>query len=106
VLAGFIRVVEAPLLEAFAGPQHQPPPQPPAGFPRAGRHRPNWHAGVPESGCTVHWVNAEIDGGAHLARRVARASDDTLESFAQKIPRRRACAAAAVIARLSETLPR
>ena len=62
---------------------------------------------MPESGCTVHWVNAEIDGGAHLGQsRVARAADDTLESLAQNIHAAEHALLPAVIARLSETLPR
>ena len=63
------------------------------------------YAGVPEAGCTVHWVNAEIDGGAHLGQtRVAREPADTLETFAQKIHAAEHALLPAVIARLSETL--
>ena len=64
-----------------------------------------WNAGVPEAGCTVHWVNAEIDGGAHLGQtRVTREAADTLESFAHKIHAAEHALLPAVIARLSETL--
>jgi phosphoribosylglycinamide formyltransferase-1 len=60
---------------------------------------------VPEAGCTVHWVNAEIDGGAHLGQtRVPREPADTLETFAQKIHAAEHALLPAVIARLSETL--
>ena len=60
---------------------------------------------MPEAGCTVHWVNAEIDGGAHLGQtRVAREPADTLDTFAQKIHAAEHALLPAVIARLSETL--
>jgi phosphoribosylglycinamide formyltransferase-1 len=41
VLAGFMRVIKAPLLDAehFRWPHHQPSPEPPARLPRPRRHR-------------------------------------------------------------------
>ena len=60
---------------------------------------------LPEAGCTVHWVNAEIDGGAHLGQtRVTREAADTLQSFSHKIHAAEHALLPAVIARLSETL--
>jgi len=107
VLAGFMRVIKAPLLEAFAGRIINLHPSLLPAFPGLDGIGQAWNAGVPESGCTVHWVNAEIDGGAHLGQsRVARAADDTLESFAHKIHAAEHALLPSVIARLSETLPR
>lgn len=86
VLAGFMRVVKAPLLEAFAGRIINLHPSLLPAFPGLDGIGQAWRAGVPESGCTVHWVNAEVDGGAHLGQsRVRREPDDTQESFAAKI---------------------
>ena len=107
VLAGFMRVIKAPLLEAFAGRIINLHPSLLPAFPGLDGIGQAWNAGVPASGCTVHWVNAEIDGGAHLGQsRVARAADDTLESFAQKVHAAEHALLPTVIARLSEALPR
>jgi len=86
VLAGFMRVVKAPLLEAFAGRMINLHPSLLPAFPGLDGIGQAWRAGAPESGCTVHWVNAEVDGGGHLGQsRVQREPDDTQESFAAKI---------------------
>lgn len=86
VLAGFMRVVKAPLLEAFAGRIINLHPTLLPAFPGLDGIGQTWRAGVPEGGCTVHWVTAEVDGGTHLGQtKVTRTSDDTLETFADKI---------------------
>jgi phosphoribosylglycinamide formyltransferase-1 len=86
VLAGFMRVVKAPLLEPFAGRIINLHPTLLPAFPGLDGIGQTWRADVPAGGCTVHWVTAEVDGGAHLGQtEVTRTSDDTLESFAQKI---------------------
>jgi phosphoribosylglycinamide formyltransferase-1 len=105
VLAGFMRVIKAPLLEAFPGRIINLHPSLLPAFPGLDGIGQAWNAGVPEAGCTVHWVNAEIDGGAHLGQtRVAREATDTLESFAHRIHAAEHALLPAVIARLSETL--
>ncbi len=107
VLAGFMRVIKAPLLEAFAGRIINLHPSLLPAFPGLDGIGQAWNAGVPESGCTLHWGNGEIDGGARLGHcRVARAADDTLEWFAHKIHAAEHALLPAVIARLSETLAR
>jgi phosphoribosylglycinamide formyltransferase-1 len=104
VLAGFMRVIKAPLLEAFPGRIINLHPSLLPAFPGLDGIGQAWNAGVAVSGCTVHWVNAEIDGGAHLGQsRVERTPDDTLESFARKIHAAEHALLPAVIARLSET---
>jgi phosphoribosylglycinamide formyltransferase-1 len=105
VLAGFMRVIKAPLLEAFSGRIINLHPSLLPTFPGLDGIGQAWAANVPEAGCTVHWVNAEIDGGAHLGQtRVRRTPDDTLESFANKIHAAEHTLLPAVIARLSESL--
>ncbi len=105
VLAGFMRVIKAPLLDAFAGRIINLHPSLLPAFPGLDGIGQAWNAGVPEAGCTVHWVNAEIDGGAHLGQsRVRREPTDTLETFAHKIHAAEHALLPAVIARLSETL--
>jgi phosphoribosylglycinamide formyltransferase-1 len=105
VLAGFMRVIKAPLLDAFTGRIINLHPSLLPAFPGLDGIGQAWNAGAPEAGCTVHWVNAEIDGGAHLGQtRVTREAADTLESFAHKIHAAEHALLPAVIARLSETL--
>lgn len=104
VLAGFMRVIKAPLLAAFAGRIINLHPSLLPAFPGLDGIGQAYKAGVLEAGCTVHWVNAEVDGGAHLGQsRIRRESADTLESFAEKIHAAEHALLPAVIARLSET---
>ena len=86
VLAGFMRVLKAPLLDAFPGkiinlhPSILPSFQGLDGIGQA------WRYGVALSGCTVHFVNSAVDGGAIIDQvAVRREKDDTLETFSQKI---------------------
>lgn len=86
VLAGFMRVLKAPLLDAFPDriinlhPSLLPSFQGLDGIGQA------WRYGVAVSGCTVHFVNSELDRGAIIDQAVVRReSGDTLESFARKI---------------------
>ena len=73
VLAGFMRVVKAPLLEPFAGRIINLHPTLLPAFPGLDGIGQTWRAGVPEGGCTVHWVTAEVDGGGHLGQARSRA---------------------------------
>jgi phosphoribosylglycinamide formyltransferase-1 len=106
VLAGFMRVVKAPLLEAFAGRMINLHPSLLPAFPGLDGIGQAWRAGVAEGGCTVHWVNAEVDGGAHLGQsRVRREPADTQESFAAKIHAAEHALLPKVIAELAERPP-
>ena len=105
VLAGFMRVIKAPLLEAFSGRIINLHPSLLPAFPGLDAIGQAWTAGVNESGCTVHWVNADIDGGAQLGQsRVSRELGDTLESFSKKIHAAEHALLPAVIAQLSQTM--
>ena len=104
VLAGFMRVVKEPLLSAFPGRILNLHPTLLPDFPGLDGIGQTWRAGVPEGGCTVHWVTAEIDAGAHLGQaRVPRRPDDTLESFSARIHEAEHRLLPEVIARLSES---
>ena len=105
VLAGLMRVIKAPLLQSFPGRIINLHPSLLPAFPGLDGIGQAWRAGVAESGCTVHWVNAEIDGGAHLGqKKVSRDASDTLETFADKIHAAEHQLLPAVIAQLSQTL--
>ncbi|MCR5183211.1 MAG: phosphoribosylglycinamide formyltransferase [Opitutales bacterium] len=86
VLAGFMRVVKAPLLEAFPGKIINLHPSILPSFPGLDGIGQAWRYGVRYSGCTVHYVNATVDGGSIIDQAVVRREpQDTLESFEQKI---------------------
>jgi phosphoribosylglycinamide formyltransferase-1 len=86
VLAGFMRVIKAPLLDAFKNKIINIHPSLLPSFPGLDGIGQTWRAGVNEGGCTVHWVTAEVDGGLHLGQtKVSRENSDTLETFTDKI---------------------
>lgn len=78
VLAGYMRIVTPLLLEAFpAGVINIHPSLLPA-FPGIDAVRQAWDYGVKTVGCTVHFVDAQVDHGpiiAQSAMRVAPATD-------------------------------
>jgi len=103
VLAGFMRVLKAPLLGAFPRRILNLHPSLLPDFPGLDGIGQTWRSGAAEGGCTVHWVTAEVDGGAHLGQsRVARRPDDTLETFAARIHEAEHRLLPEVIARLAE----
>jgi len=86
VLAGFMRVIKAPLLEAFGGRIVNLHPSLLPAFPGLDGIGQAWRYGVKVSGCTVHYVDATVDGGKIIGQSVVlRTDDDTPESFAEKI---------------------
>lgn len=106
VLAGFMRVLKAPLLRAFPRRIINLHPSLLPDFPGLDGIGQTWRAGAAEGGCTVHWVTEEVDGGTHLGQaRVARRPDDTLDSFAGRIHAAEHRLLPEVIARLSEGSP-
>jgi len=63
VLAGFMRVIKAPLLRAFPGRILNIHPSLLPEFKGLAAWKQALEAGVPETGCTVHWVDDSLDGG-------------------------------------------
>jgi phosphoribosylglycinamide formyltransferase 1 len=102
VLAGFMRVLKAGFLGAFAGRIINLHPSLLPAFPGLDGIGQALRAGVPETGCTVHRVNAEVDGGEILAQaRVPILPGETPESLAAKVHAAEHQLLPAVIARLS-----
>jgi phosphoribosylglycinamide formyltransferase-1 len=64
VLAGYMRVVKEPLLSAFAGRIINIHPSLLPAFKGLRAWEQALAAGATETGCTVHHVNGEIDGGS------------------------------------------
>jgi phosphoribosylglycinamide formyltransferase-1 len=86
VLAGFMRVIKAPLLEAFPGRILNIHPSLLPAFRGLEAWRQALEAGVPEAGCTVHLVDAGVDTGKILGQsRVPVLSGDTAETLHVRI---------------------
>ncbi|MBM3854679.1 MAG: phosphoribosylglycinamide formyltransferase [Verrucomicrobia bacterium] len=103
VLAGFMRVLKPAFLNAFAGKIINLHPSLLPSFPGLDGIGQAWRRGVKITGCTVHSVTAEVDGGPILDQAAVRLeTGDTLESLAEKIHAAEHALLPAVIARLSE----
>ncbi len=86
VLAGFMRVIKAPMLETFPGRIINLHPSLLPAFPGLDAIGQAWRAGVRYGGCTVHFVDATLDGGRIVDQAaVRREDDDTPESFEAKV---------------------
>jgi phosphoribosylglycinamide formyltransferase-1 len=102
VLAGFMRVLKPRFLAAFAGKIINLHPSLLPAFPGLDGIGQALRSGVKETGCTVHGVTAEVDGGPILAQtRVAIETSDTLETLTDKVHAAEHELLPAVIARLS-----
>ena len=85
-LAGFMRVVGAPLLEAYPNAVVNIHPSLLPAFPGVDAQRQALDYGVKVSGVTVHLVTPELDGGPIvLQRTVPVLADDTVDSLASRI---------------------
>lgn len=102
VLAGFMRVLKARFLTTFAGRVINLHPSLLPAFPGLDAIAQAWRRGVRVTGCTVHLVTAEVDGGPILDQAAVRIeSEDTLESLTAKVHAAEHALLPAVIARLS-----
>ena len=102
VLAGFMRVIKPKFIRTFAGKIINLHPSLLPSFPGLDGIGQAWRRGVKVSGCTVHYVTAEVDGGPIVDQATVRIDpDDTLVTFADKIHRAEHTLLPAVVARLS-----
>ncbi len=102
VLAGFMRVLKPGFLAAFAGRIINLHPSLLPSFPGLDGIGQAFRHGVKITGCTVHEVNATVDGGRILDQEAVRIEkSDTLETLAAKIHAAEHRLLPAVIARLS-----
>ncbi|MFP3960454.1 MAG: phosphoribosylglycinamide formyltransferase [Spirochaetaceae bacterium] len=91
VLAGFLSILEGPVLEEYAGRILNIHPGPLPAFGGRGMygihvHRAVLEAGARESACTVHVVDEGTDTGpVLLERRVPVEPDDTPERLSEKV---------------------
>ena len=85
-LAGYMRLVGTPLLEAFPNRILNIHPSLLPAFPGLDAQRQALEHGVRITGATVHFVNAELDGGPIvLQSAVPVRSDDTVEELSARI---------------------
>jgi phosphoribosylglycinamide formyltransferase-1 len=104
VLAGFMRVIKPRFINRYAGKIINLHPSLLPSFPGLDGIGQAWRRGVKISGCTVHYVTAEVDGGPIIDQEPVRIDpDDTLESFAEKLHDAEHRLLPRVIARLAET---
>jgi phosphoribosylglycinamide formyltransferase-1 len=86
VLAGFMRVLHAPMLKAFPRRIINIHPSLLPKFPGLEAWKQALAAGEEVSGCTVHYVDEKIDHGEIIAQREVRIlPDDTAESLHARI---------------------
>lgn len=86
VLAGYMRMVKAPLLEAFPRRIINIHPSLLPAFPGLQAWRQAVEAGATKSGCTVHYVDAGMDTGEIIAQaEVPVFPDDTAETLHARI---------------------
>jgi len=86
VLAGFMRVIKEPLLKSFPGRILNIHPSLLPAFRGLAAWQQALDAKVPETGCTVHLVDAGVDTGEILGQsRVPVLLEDTAESLHARI---------------------
>jgi phosphoribosylglycinamide formyltransferase-1 len=104
VLAGFMRVLKPGFLNAFAGRIINLHPSLLPSFPGLDGIGQAWRRGVKVTGCTVHGVTADVDGGPIIDQTVVRIEPgETLESLTARIHAAEHELLPRVIAELSET---
>ena len=86
VLAGFMRVIKQKFLSTFNNKIINLHPSLLPSFAGLNSIKQAFDKKVKITGCTVHWVNEEIDGGEIIAQAPVRVMEgDTLLSITQKI---------------------
>lgn len=86
VLAGFMRVIKAPFLEAFPKRIINLHPSLLPSFKGLDGIRQAFEYGVKVTGCTVHFVTGELDGGPIIDQVPVRIEEtDTLESLSARV---------------------
>ncbi len=85
-LAGFMRILHKPFLEAFPKRILNIHPALLPAFPGLEAQKQAWEYGVKVSGCTVHFVDAGVDTGSIILQAtVPVLDDDTPETLAARI---------------------
>lgn len=103
VLAGFMRVLKPRFLTAFAGRIINLHPSLLPSFPGLDGIGQAWRRGVKVTGCTVHYVTLEVDGGPIIDQAAVRVEpEDSLDSLTAKVHAAEHALLPKVIGRLGE----
>jgi phosphoribosylglycinamide formyltransferase-1 len=87
-LAGFMRIIHKPLLEAFPNRILNIHPALLPSFPGLNAQKQAFEYGAKVSGCTVHLVNEGVDTGPIIVQRAVEvAENDTADTLAARILR-------------------
>ena len=87
-LAGFMRIVSPQMVSRYPFKMLNIHPSLLPQFPGAHAVRDALQAGVKETGCTVHFVTAQVDGGPPLLQaRIPVRAGDTEETLTERIHR-------------------
>lgn len=106
VLAGFMRVLKPPFLTRFEGRIINLHPSLLPSFPGLDGIGQAFRRGVKITGCTVHYVTLEVDGGPIIDQAAVRVEEtDTLETLSARVHAAEHALLPPVIARLSERFP-
>jgi phosphoribosylglycinamide formyltransferase-1 len=85
-LAGFMRILGKPFIETFAGRIINIHPSLLPAFPGLHPQRQALDYGVKYSGCTVHYVDESVDGGAIILQSVVEIMEgDDVDSLSRRI---------------------
>jgi len=85
-LAGFMRILGKKFIEAFSGKIINIHPSLLPAFPGLNVQEKALEHGVKFSGCTVHFVNEEVDGGAIISQAIVPIlDDDDVQSLSSRI---------------------
>jgi formyltetrahydrofolate-dependent phosphoribosylglycinamide formyltransferase len=104
VLAGYMRVIKKP--SAFPAPMINVHPSLLPKYKGLNAVRQAMNAGEKVTGCTVHYVNEELDGGEIiLQQEVPILPDDTVESLTKAIQRQEYYLLPAAIEHVKNTIP-
>ena len=86
VLAGFMRIIDSPFIDAFERNIINLHPSLLPSFPGLDGIRQAFEHGVKVTGCTVHLVTPELDAGPIIDQKTVRVDEkDTLELLERKV---------------------
>lgn len=106
VLAGFMRVIKEPFMQAFPERIINLHPSLLPSFKGLHAIRQAYEFGCKVTGCTVHFVTGELDGGPIIEQEPVRIeSSDTLETLEEKVHAIEHRLLPAVIRRLADVIP-
>jgi phosphoribosylglycinamide formyltransferase 1 len=86
VLAGFMRIIQRPFIDAFEGRVINLHPSLLPSFPGMHGIKQAYDHGVKITGCTVHWVTSDLDAGPIIDQKEIRIDEkDTLDILEKKV---------------------